>query len=73
MNKRLTDAIEQIKALPDEQQEQAASLLLDFLNGEAADADLTPEQWAEVEEALSDREEYASEGEVKAFFARLLK
>lgn len=73
MNRRLTDAIERIRSLPEERQQQAASLLLDFLEHDDAEVELTPEQRAEIEEALSDGEPYASDEEVRTFFDRLLK
>lgn len=72
MNKRLSEAIEQIKGLSEERQQRAAFLLLDFLEEDDTQFDLTPEQRAEIEEALSDDEEVASDEEVKAFFARLI-
>jgi hypothetical protein len=52
--------IERIEVLPDERQQQAASLLLDFLEVHNREVDLTPEQRDEIAEALSDAEPLAS-------------
>jgi hypothetical protein len=73
MNRRLSDAIDKIRSLPEERQQQAAALLLDFLEHDDRDVQLTPEQLAEIEQALADDEPYASDEEVRVFFDRLLK
>lgn len=70
MNKRLNEAITRVSKLPDEQQEAAAAVLLDFL--EHGDVDLTPEQIAEIERRL-DEDDIATDEEVEAFFKRLKK
>ncbi len=69
MNKRLTEAISRVRELPEERQQAVATLLLDFLDNEHAENLLTPEQIAELERRLDD-EDYASDKEVQAFFAR---
>ena len=69
MNKQLSDAILRLKELPEEQQEVAASLLLDFLN-HGDDFELTPEQIAEIERRLESND-VATDDEVKAFFERM--
>jgi uncharacterized protein YciU (UPF0263 family) len=66
MNKRLDDVLTRVRALPDEQQDEIAELLLDFLEHE--DIQLTPEQIAEIKLGLSDSEPYASDAEVQAVF-----
>jgi hypothetical protein len=73
MNKRLDDAISRLKSLPEDRQIEAADLLLDFLDGDAASISLTPEQIAEIERRLGDDEPFASEAEVRATFDRLTK
>lgn len=73
MNKILDEAITRLRKLPDEQQQQAAALLLDFLENGEDDYDLTPEQWAEIERRLDSNEEFATDEEVRDFFARLGK
>ena len=70
MNKRLNEAITRVSKLPDEQQEAAAAVLLDFLDH--GDFDLTPEQIAEIERRL-DEDDIATDEEVEAFFKRLKK
>jgi hypothetical protein len=69
MNKRLSEAISRISELPDDRQQAAATVLLDFLESENAENLLTPEQIAELERRLDDAD-YASDEEVQAFFAR---
>jgi hypothetical protein len=72
MNKRLNDAVALISELPDEKQEAAAALLLDFLSVDGEAIELTPEQIAEVERRLDD-DDIASDEEVKTFFERMKK
>jgi hypothetical protein len=69
MNKRLSEAISRVRELPDERQQAAAVLLLDFLNNECAEIQLTPEQVAELDRRL-DQDDFASDEEVQSFFAR---
>jgi len=73
MNKRLEEAITQIKALPDDRQQEAALILLDFLDQQNSDVYLTPEQIAEIERCASDDEPFATDDEVRSVFARLTK
>jgi hypothetical protein len=70
MNKRLSEAISRISGLSDDRQQAAATVLLDFLDSENSEGLLTPEQIVELERRL-DNEVYASDEEVRAFFARL--
>jgi hypothetical protein len=73
MNKRLEDAVARIKALPDDQQAEIAELLIDVLEQDSLDIQLTPEQITEIEQALRESEPYASDAEVRAVFERLTK
>ena len=73
MNKVLDEAITRLRELPDERQQQAAALLLDFLGDGEENCELTPEQWAEIDRCLSDDEPFATEEEVKAVFDRFRK
>jgi hypothetical protein len=68
MNKQLSEAIARLNELPDERQEAAAALLLDFLDRD--DFELTPEQLAEIERRL-EKDDIATDEEVKAFFGRM--
>jgi len=70
MNKRLSEAISRLGELPDERQQAAAVLLLDFLDNEDAQIELTPEQLAELDRRLDD-DDFASDEEAEAIFARL--
>jgi hypothetical protein len=73
MNQKLEEAITQIRALPEDRQQEAAFILLDFLDQQNADVYLTPEQIAEIERCASDNEPFATEEEVRSVFARLTK
>ena len=73
MNPRLEEVIEQVKALPDERQQEAAQMLLAFLDDQSPDLYLSPEQIAEIERCLSDDEPFATDEEVKSVFERLTK
>jgi hypothetical protein len=73
VNKQLDDAITRVKTLPDEQQREAAQVLLEFLDLQDSDMQLTPEQIAEIERRLSGDEPYATGEEVRDLFARLTK
>jgi hypothetical protein len=73
MNKRLEDAITQLKSQSEERQQEAAEILFDFLEQDDADVHLSPEQIAEIERCLSDNEPYADDAEVRRVFARLTK
>jgi len=68
MNKQLSEALARLNELPDERQEAAAALLFEFLDGD--DFELTPEQLAEIERRL-EKDDIATDEEVKAFFARM--
>jgi hypothetical protein len=71
MNKQLDEVISRLKTLSMERQQQAAVLLLDFLERKDEHVCLSPEQIAEIERALSDDEPFATEDEVRATFERL--
>ncbi len=73
MNKQLDDAITRVRTLPDEQQREAAQILLEFLDLQDSDMRLTPEQIAEIERRLSDDEPYAIGEEIRDLCARLTK
>jgi len=73
VNKQLDDAITRVRTLPDEQQREAAQILLEFLDLQDSDMRLTPEQIAEIERRLSDDEPYATGEEIRDLCARLTK
>jgi hypothetical protein len=72
MNRVLDEAIDRLRQLPEERQQAAAVLLLDFLE-HGDEVILTPEQMAEIEAALAEDEPYATDEEAEAFFARFKK
>jgi hypothetical protein len=72
MNKQLDEAISRLRALPEERQQAAALLLLDFLEHDENDIELSPEQMAEIEAALAE-DDNATDEEVEAFFTRSRK
>jgi hypothetical protein len=69
MNKRLDEALTKVKALSEDEQREAAEILLQYVEAREAGTWLTREQIAEVETALKE-DDYASEEEVEAFFAK---
>jgi hypothetical protein len=73
VNKQLDEAITRVRTLPDEQQREAAQILLEFLDLQNSDIQLTPEQVAEIERRLNDDEPYATSDEVRDLYARLTK
>jgi hypothetical protein len=72
MNKQLDEVIARLRELPEERQQAAAVVLLDFLDHDDEEIELTPEQIAEIEAALKD-DDVATDEEVEAFFARFGK
>jgi hypothetical protein len=74
MNQLLEQALEQVKALPEEGQQGAAQVLLAFLDEQTnPELYLSPEQIGEIERCMSDDEPFATDEEVRAVFARLTK
>jgi hypothetical protein len=68
MNKQLSEAIARLSELPEERQQAAAVLLLDFVERDEHN-ELTPEQLAEIERRLEEND-VATDEEVRAFFDR---
>jgi hypothetical protein len=74
MNPRLEEVIEQIKALPDDRQQEFAAVLSDLLDVERnPDLYLLPEQIAEIERRAAEDGPYATDDEVRSVFARLTR
>jgi hypothetical protein len=73
MNKRLQKAIAEVEALPEDRQDIAAEVLLDFVHQERDGISLTPEQLAEIDRRMASDGPYATDGEVRETFARLMK
>jgi hypothetical protein len=73
MNRRLEEVLEQVRALPDERQQEVAQVLLAFLDRQSPDLHLSLEQIAEIERRAADDGPYATDEEVRAVFARLMK
>ena len=71
MNQQLEEVLEQVRALPDERQQEVAQVLLAFLDQQNPDLYLSPEQIAEIERRAADDGPYATDEEVRAVFARL--
>ena len=69
MNRQLSEAIARVTELPDDRQQAAAALLLDFLERDPEN-ELTNEQIAEIERRLTEND-VATDAEVKAFFDRM--
>jgi hypothetical protein len=72
MIRKLDEAIERLRELPEERQQAAAVLLLDFLDHDGEQTDLSPEQYAEIERRLTE-DDVATDEEVTDFFDRMKK
>jgi plasmid stability protein len=70
---QLEDILEQVRALPDDRQQEAAQVLLAYLDDQDSDFGLSPEQIAEIERRMANDGQYATDEEVREFFARLTK
>jgi plasmid stability protein len=68
----LEEVLEQVRALPEQRQQEAAHVLLAYLDEQDCEISLSPEQIAEIERRLDDGQ-YATDEEVREFFARLTK
>ncbi len=73
MNKRLNEALTKIKSLSDDQQQEVAELLFEYVEARDAGTWLTPEQIEEIERRLADDGPYATDEEVRVTFERLTK
>jgi len=62
--------IARLRELPEDRQQAAAAWLLDFLEHDQEEIELTPEQIAEIERRLEE-DDVATDAEVKAFFDRI--
>jgi hypothetical protein len=69
MNRQLSEAIAKVSELPDDRQQAAAALLLDFLECDPEN-ELTSEQIAEIERRLA-ADDVATDSEVHAFFDQM--
>ncbi len=72
MTKLFEQAIERVQALPAEMQDQAARMLLTYAGDEESLVELTPEDEADLNEALAEmaRGELASDDEVEAVLSK---
>ena len=70
MNKRLDEALAKVKALSDDQQQEAAEILFEYIEAREAGTWLTPEQIEEIERRL-DEDDIATDAEVRVVFGRL--
>jgi len=72
MTKLLDKAVEKVQALPAEMQDEAARMLLVYAGDEELMIELTQEEEADLNEALSEmaRGEFASEAEVDAVLSK---
>ena len=69
MTKLLTEALEVVRELPDDMQDEIAALMLHAVERDLNPYGLSPEQLAELDEAIADEDD-ATDDEVAAFFAR---
>jgi hypothetical protein len=68
MSKRPDDAVERIRRLPSDRQDEAADLLLSLLEQEPGSVRLSPAQAEEVARRLSETSDYTSHEAVGAYF-----
>ena len=68
MTKILEQAIEQVKRLPANRQDEVGEILLSIIEQDASNVQLSPEQEAEVRRRMAKPRVYASPEEMKAFF-----
>jgi toxin ParE1/3/4 len=73
MNQQLEEVLEEVRALPDARQQEAAQVLLAFLDQQNPNLYLAPEEAADVERYVAENGPYASDEEVRTVFARLTK
>jgi len=73
MTDLLQKAITEVRKLPSERQDVVAEMLLAFVAQESEEYGLSPEQVAEVQKRLAEPADYATDDEVEATFARLLR
>ncbi len=72
MTKLLDKVLEKLRTLPDEEQDEAAEVLMNFIARHEEPEELDAETLAAIEEGIAqaDRGEFASEEEVAAVFRR---
>lgn len=74
MTELLTKAFQELSKLSVERQDELARMLIDVAESDRALAEgvyqLKPEQWAEVDAALAEEGDDASETELQDFFSR---
>ena len=70
MTKLLAQAIEAIRTLPNERQDEAAALLLDLVQDDPGSVRLGPRQGAEVERRLREPGPYVTNERVRDLFRR---
>jgi hypothetical protein len=71
MSKLLDRAVAEIRRLPEDRQDEAAAILLDFAAQEPGANHLSPEQISDLEDRLASAPDYATDEEVEALFRRL--
>ena len=68
MTERLEEAIEKLRKLPPDRQDEVADLLLSVVDEDSAALRLTSQQVAEVERRIAQPSQYAPHSEVWASF-----
>jgi hypothetical protein len=71
MTETLERAIERIKRLPRQRQDEVGEMILSMIEQDASGLRLSPGQIAEVDRILAEPQEVVPEHEVKAFFRKL--
>lgn len=71
MSKLLDKAFDKIRTLPDDRQNQIGAWLIDVVDQDHSDVQLTPAQQKEVRHRIADPEQPLSEDETEAFFNKI--
>jgi plasmid stability protein len=69
----LEEVLEQVRALPDQRQQEVVHVLLAYLDEQDYDFGLSPEQIEEIERRLADDGPYLTDEEAREELARLTK
>jgi len=73
MNEKFEDAVAKVRALADERQQEAADLLIEYLQQKSPEIYLTPDQIVEMERSGSDDEPSTPDDDLRSVLSRLIK
>lgn len=73
MTDRLDEAVARLRALPEDVQQEAADMLLDFVAEDSERSKMSAEQREEIRRRMAAPPEYATDAEVAEVFDRLTR